>query len=140
MTTIMRTHPFYTMSLCIGNAMQMCHCMPIPFHIYDECYMDILNHASFGQSYQLTYNFQINHTTHVNIFYTHVLTSTSHHQSSNDLHYTLGFIVTPCPQIANNQAMQWPCSYTNTCISLSLMDNYINMHIITKQHTPISRY
>ena len=74
----------------------------------------ILNHASFGQSYQLTYNFQINHIIHVNIFYTHILTSTRHHQSSNDLHYTLGLIVTPCPQIAYNQAMQWSCSYTNT--------------------------
>ena len=62
---------------------------------------------------QLTYNFQINHTIHVNILFTHTLTSTSHHQSSNDLYYTLGLIVTPCPQISYNQAMQWPCSYTN---------------------------
>ena len=62
-------------------------------------------HASFGQSYKLTYNFQINHTIHVNILYTHILKSTSHHQSSNDLHYTQGLIVTPCPQIAYNQAM-----------------------------------
>ena len=77
-------------------------------------------HASFGQSYQLTYNFQINHTIHVNILYTHILTSTSHHQSSNDLHYTLGLIVTPCPQIVYNQAMQWPCSYTNTSQDKSL--------------------
>ena len=27
-----------------------------------------ITHASFGQLYQLTYNFQINHTIHVNIF------------------------------------------------------------------------
>ena len=84
--------------------MQLCHSMPIPCHVYDECYMHN-THASFGQSYQLTYNFQINHTIHVNILYTHILTSTSHHQSSNDLPYTLGLIVTPCPQIAYNQAM-----------------------------------
>ena len=25
--------------------MQLCHSMPIPCHIYDGCYMDILNHA-----------------------------------------------------------------------------------------------
>ena len=52
----------------------------------------------------------------------------------------LGLIVTPCPQIAYNQAMKWLQSYAKLCISLSLMDNYINMHIITKQHTPISMY
>ena len=28
------------------------------------------------------------------------------------------------------QAMQWPQSYKNSCISPRLMDNYINMHII----------
>ena len=25
--------------------MQLCHSMPIPCHIYDECYMDILNYS-----------------------------------------------------------------------------------------------
>ena len=83
-------------------------------------------------------NFNLNHTIHANIPNTHTLTSTSHHQSDNDLLYPLVLIVTSCPQIAYNQVMQWPQLYTNSCISLSLMDNYINMHIITKQHTPIS--
>ena len=90
------------------------HATYIMSAICTYAYSCILTHASFGQSYQLTYNFQINHIIHVNILYTNILTSTSHHQSSNDLHYTLGLIVTPCSQIAYNQAMQWPCSYTNT--------------------------
>ena len=76
-------------------------------------------------------NSNLNYTIHANIPNTHTLTSTSHHQSVNDLLYPLGLIVTPCPQIAYNQAMQWAQSYTKSCISLSLMDNYINMHIIT---------
>ena len=79
-------------------------------------------------------NSNLNHTIHANILNTYTLTSTSHCQSGNDLLYPLGLIVTPCPQIAYNQAMQWPQSYTNSSISLSLMDNYINMHIITNQH------
>ena len=39
----MHSHPFHVMSLCICNA--MCHFMPIPCHIYDECYMDNSSHA-----------------------------------------------------------------------------------------------
>ena len=39
----MHSHQFYAMSLCICNA--MCHFMPIPCHIYDECYMDNYTHA-----------------------------------------------------------------------------------------------
>ena len=73
-------------------------------------------------------NSNLNHAIHANIPNTHTLTSTRHHQSVNILIYPLGLIVTPCPQIAYNQAMQWPQSYKNSCISLSLMDNYINMH------------
>ena len=40
---IMRSHPFHAMSPCICNA--ICHFMPIPCHIYDECYMDNSTHA-----------------------------------------------------------------------------------------------
>ena len=39
----MHSHPFHAMSPCICNA--MCHFMPIPCHIYDECYMDNSTHA-----------------------------------------------------------------------------------------------
>ena len=39
----MHSHPFHAMPLCICNA--MCHFMPIPCHIYDECYMDNSTHA-----------------------------------------------------------------------------------------------
>ena len=39
----MHSHPFHTMSPCICNA--MCHFLPIPCHIYDECYMDNSTHA-----------------------------------------------------------------------------------------------
>ena len=34
----MHSHPFHAMSPRICNA--MCHFIPIPCHIYDECYMD----------------------------------------------------------------------------------------------------
>ena len=39
----MHSHPFHAMSPCICNA--MCHFMPIPYHIYDECYMENYTHA-----------------------------------------------------------------------------------------------
>ena len=39
----MHSHPFHAMSPRICNA--MCHFMPIPCHIYDECYMDNSTHA-----------------------------------------------------------------------------------------------
>ena len=39
----MHSHPFNAMSPCICNA--VCHCMFIPCHIYDECYMDNSTHA-----------------------------------------------------------------------------------------------
>ena len=39
----MHSHSFHAMSPCICNA--MCHFMPIPCHIYDECYMDNSTHA-----------------------------------------------------------------------------------------------
>ena len=39
----MHSHSFHAMSLCICNA--MCHCMPIPCHMYDKCYMDNSTHA-----------------------------------------------------------------------------------------------
>ena len=103
-------------------------------------YSCILTHAQLEIYVTEHINSSLNHTIHANILSTHTLTSTSHRQSGNDLLYPLGLIVTPCPQIVYNQAMQWPQSYTNSYISLSLMDNYINMHIIAKQHTPISRY
>ena len=34
----MHSHPFHAMSPCICNT--MCHFMPIPCHIYYECYMN----------------------------------------------------------------------------------------------------
>ena len=39
----MHSHPLLAMSPCICNT--MCHFMPIPCHIYDECYMDNPTHA-----------------------------------------------------------------------------------------------
>ena len=39
----MHSHPFHVMSSCICNA--MCHFMPIPCHIYVECYMKNSTHA-----------------------------------------------------------------------------------------------
>ena len=97
------------------NSLQPSHAMALFIHKHitsqtiriHNLASNILNHASFGQSYQLKYNFQMNHTIHVNILYTHILTSTSHHQSSNDLHYTLCLIVIPCPQTTYNQVMKW---------------------------------
>ena len=88
----------------------------ISCHMYNECYMDNTIYTTYrchGQSHHLHMT-SINHFINVNLSCKHISTSTSHHQSSNDLHYTLGLIVTPCLQIDYNQAMQWPCSYTNT--------------------------
>ena len=124
---------------------------PRAYEMQCKCVIVYSYHATYAYSCILTMhqldiyiteyiNSNLNHTIHANIPNTHTLTSTSHHQLGNNLFYPLGLIVTPCPQIAYNQAMQWPQSYTNSCISLSLMDNYINLHIITKQHTPISMY
>ena len=135
----MNTHPLVLLDVpvhmkCNANLPLPIHTMPhMPTHAYQPMHqldIYIIEHI----------NSNLNHTIHANIPNTHTLTSTSHHQSSDDLLYPLGLIVIPYPQIAYNQAMQWPPSYTNSCISLSLMDNYINMHIITKQHTPISMY
>ena len=40
----MHSHSFNAISLCICNA--ICHCLFVPCHIYDECYMDnIIKHA-----------------------------------------------------------------------------------------------
>ena len=63
--------------------MQLCHFMLMPCHtthIYIE--MEAIwtisfmhyTHASFGQLYQSTYNFQINHTKHVKYIHAHIHT------------------------------------------------------------------
>ena len=40
----MHSHPFNAMSPCTCNA--ICHCLFVPYHIYDECYMDnFIKHA-----------------------------------------------------------------------------------------------
>ena len=65
----MYSHPFHAMSLCICNA--MCHFMPIPCHIFDECYMDNSTHAyhlCIMEIISISIKFPNDHTFHVNIF------------------------------------------------------------------------
>ena len=72
----MHSHPFNTMFLCICNT--ICHCIFVPCHIYDECYMDnFIKHAYhqciLGNYIKHEYNFHtLIHScqyinTHINI-------------------------------------------------------------------------
>ena len=65
----MHSHPFHAMFLYICNA--MCHFMPIPCHIYDECYMDNSTpayHPCIWTIISINIKFPNDHTFHVNIF------------------------------------------------------------------------
>ena len=56
----MHSHPFNVMSPCTFNS--ICHCLFVPCHIYDECYMDnFIKHAYhqciLGNYIKHAYNF-----------------------------------------------------------------------------------
>ena len=78
----------------VHNAMQSCHFSFIPCYIYDECYMCMFSHASFGHLYQKTYKFQIYYTIHAIISIHTYIDITSHYYLSSDIHQPLNRIVT----------------------------------------------
>ena len=78
----------------VHNEMKSCHCSFIPCYIYDECYMCMPAHASFGHLYKKEYKFQIYHTIHVIISIHAYIDITSHYYSSSDIHQPRGRIVT----------------------------------------------
>ena len=74
-------------------------------HIYMDSIWTIsfmhYTHASFGQLYQSTYNFQLNHTNHVNILiYTYILSTCqyirTHILTSNQLLQSMSFKLKQC--------------------------------------------
>ena len=83
----MHSHPFHAMSPCICN--MMFHFMPIPCHKYDECYMDNSTHAYHSCMMENYINQHKNFQTITHFMstylHTHISTSTSHHQSSNEI-------------------------------------------------------
>ena len=62
------------------NAMR--HCMSIPCHICDECYMDNTNHTFYHVSWTIiskAYNFQNKHSSNFQYIKTHISARTTKH-------------------------------------------------------------
>ena len=101
--------------------MQLCHCLFIPCYIYNENYMCIHTHA-YLSIHHLDIHIKVHTNSKSNILIQAYMDITSHYHPGNDIHQSLGQVMTICPRLASNE----PCNGLNhvqlCVIYLSLND------------------